>query len=85
MSNTVALPPQVWAIIIASLGVLCAIMGYVLPGDVVSRQSMFTIANSLISGALGAFAGHASATSNSTGPNATINNPGATFPGDANK
>ena len=85
MSNTVALPPQVWAIIIASLGVLCAIMGYVLPGDVVSRQSMFTVANSLISGALGAFAGHLASTSNSTGPNATINNPGATFPGDANK
>jgi hypothetical protein len=80
MSNTVALPPQVWAIIIASLGVLCAIMGYVLPGDVVSRQSMFTVANSLISGALGAFAGHQANSSNSSGPNATINNPGSSFP-----
>jgi len=78
-------PQQSWAILIAVLGVICAIVGYVLPGDVVSRQAMFTIANSLVSGALGAFAGHASATSNSTGPNATINNPGATFPGDASK
>ena len=78
-------PQQAWAIAIAILGVICAAIGFVLPGDAVSRQAMFTIANSLVSGALGAFAGHASATSNSTGPNATINNPGATFPGDASK
>ena len=78
-------PQQAWAIMILFLGVLCAIVGFVLPGDVVSRQAMFTAANSLISGGLGAFAGHLASTSNSTGPNATINNPGATFPGDANK
>ena len=65
-------PQQAWAIAIAILGVICAVIGFVLPGDAVSRQAMFTIANSLVSGALGAFAGHASATSNSTGPNATI-------------
>ena len=76
------LPQPLWAVMLAVLGVSCAIVGYTIPGDAVSRQAMFTVANSLVSGALGAFAVHnANAnTSNSTGPNATINNPGSTFP-----
>jgi hypothetical protein len=74
------IPQPVWAISILILGVVCAVIGYTLPGDVVSRQAMFTAANSLISGGLGAFAGHLTNSSNSSGPNATINNPGSPFP-----
>ena len=70
------MPQQAWVTIIVVLGVVCAVIGYVFPGDVVSRQAMFTAANSLISGGLGALTGHLANTSNSTGPNATINNPG---------
>lgn len=75
------IPQPAWAIIIAILGVYCATIGYVCPGTPVSQQAMFNIANSLISGSLGAlFAGHNANSSTSTGPNATINNPGSTFP-----
>lgn len=74
------IPQPAWAVMLAILGVIVAVVGYCIPGDITSRQAMFTVANSLISGALGAFAGHLANTSNSTGPNATINNPGSPFP-----
>jgi uncharacterized membrane protein len=74
------IPQPAWAVMLAILGVICAIVGYIFPGDITSRTAMFTVANSLISGALGAFAGHLANSSTSTGPNATINNPGSTFP-----
>lgn len=68
------IPQQAWAVLIATLGVSVAIVGYLFPGDVASKQSMFTVANSLISGALGAFAAHAANSSTATGPDATIIN-----------
>jgi hypothetical protein len=75
------IPQPAWALMIAFLGVYCATIGYVCPGTPVAQQAMFTIANSLISGALGAlFAGHNANSSTSSGPNATINNPGSSFP-----
>lgn len=73
--NNAPIPQPAWAVLLATLGVAVAIVGYVYPGDITSRQSMFTVANSLISGALGAFAAHAANTSTANGPNATIVNP----------
>jgi len=67
-------PQPAWAVSLAVLGAILAVIGYVFPGDISSRQAMFTVANSLISGALGAFAGHLANTTNATGPDATIVN-----------
>ncbi len=74
------LPQPFWAVLLASLGVIVALAVLFHPDPVAIGTAVLKIADNLVIGALGAFAGHASATSNSTGPNATINNPGATFP-----
>ena len=69
------LPPQLWAVTVISLGVICAITGYVIPGDITSRQAIFTVANTLISGGLGALTAHAIANNTVKGDNSS-----ATFP-----
>ena len=79
------LPEPFWATMLAVLGVVLALCCLFSPSPANIVLAVLAIASNLVSGALGAFAGHASATSNSTGPNATINNPGATGPGDASK
>ena len=53
------IPQQSWALAVITLVVICAIVGYTLPGDITSRQAIFTVANTLISGGLGALTGHA--------------------------
>ena len=70
-------PQPFWAVILAGLGAILSVVFYIYPGDVTSRQAAFQIASSLVTGALGAFAGHASSGRpfNMTGPNATVNNP----------
>ena len=74
------LPEPFWAVVLAVLGVIVALAVLFHPDPVAVGTAVLAIASNLVSGALGAFAGHTSATSKSTGPNATINNPGATFP-----
>jgi hypothetical protein len=59
-------PQPFWAVILAVLGVITTIVVYIHPGDVTTRQAAFQIASSLVTGALGAFAGHASATTKKT-------------------
>jgi hypothetical protein len=44
-----------WVLTFAVLGTYCATIAYVLPGDAISKNAMFTIATTLIGGALGAF------------------------------
>ena len=76
-------PTQIWALLLAALGAALAIVFYLYPSDVTTRQSAFQIASSLVSGALGAFAGHALAggnTTTATGQNPTINLPTPTAP-----
>ena len=70
-------PSSFWALMLAGMGAVLAVVFYVIPGDVTSRQAAFQIASALVTGALGAFAGHAAAMGNmtATGPNATINPP----------
>jgi len=73
-------PQPFWAILLAILGVILALSVLFHPDPVAVGTAVLAIASNLGSGALGAFAGHASETNNSSGPNATINNPNATFP-----
>jgi quinol-cytochrome oxidoreductase complex cytochrome b subunit len=71
--------------LLALLGVTVATVGYCLPGDVTSRQAMFTIANTLISGAIGAYVGHgigASSSSKITGDNPVVNQIAPVLPQD---
>ena len=76
--NAVKIPEPFWAVLLAVLGVCLALAVLFHPDPVSVGTSVLAIASNLVSGALGAFAGHSSS-------NSTINNPGATFPGDANK
>lgn len=71
------LPTQFWAICLAGMGAIIAVVFYVIPADVTTRQAAFQIASALVTGALGAFASHAASAMNSTtatGPNPIINN-----------
>ena len=68
MSN---IPQPFWAIVLAGLGVVVTIVVYTQPGDVTTRQAAFQIASALVTGALGAFAGHASAISQAQAKNPT--------------
>ena len=71
------LPTQFWAICLAGMGATIAVVFYVIPADVTTRQAAFQIASALVTGALGAFAGQhlgASNTTTATGPNPVINN-----------
>ena len=79
-------PQPFWAVLLAILGVILALAVLFHPDPISIGTAVLAVSSNLVSGALGAFAGHSSATSNSTGPNATINNPGAVFPdGDSAK
>jgi len=49
------IPDQTWVIFIAMLGVILALVGYLYPGSAAAQQYIFGAANSLISGAIGAF------------------------------
>ncbi len=78
-------PQPFWAVLLAILGVILALAVLFHPDPISIGTAVLAVSSNLVSGALGAFAGHSSA-SNSTGPNATINNPGAVFPdGDSAK
>jgi CHASE2 domain-containing sensor protein len=57
MSN---LPQPVWAIVLAALGVIMAIIALFRPSPENICLAVLAIASNLVSGALGAFAGHAS-------------------------
>lgn len=52
------MPQPFWAVLLAVLGVVVTIVVYIFPGDVTTRQAAFQIASALVTGALGAFAGH---------------------------
>ena len=69
------MPQPFWAVILAVLGVALAIVIYVVPGDQTSKQTAFNIAAALVTGSLGAFAGHAQASSTNkvNASTATIN------------
>lgn len=67
-------PQPAWATILAFLGVLLAVVVYIYPGTVTAQQAAFQIASALVTGALGAFAGQASASGNKDSNN-TINLP----------
>lgn len=68
------MPQPAWAVILAFMGMILAIVVLYTPTDVTSKQAAFTIASSLVTGALGAFAGRAEGTSTTqSGPNATVN------------
>jgi len=67
-------PHPVWAIVLAFLGVIIALCCLFYPGsDSTVKLQILTIASSLVSGALGAFAGAASAKADVKADNATIN------------
>jgi hypothetical protein len=66
-------PIQFWASMLALMGASLTVAVYVIPGTEPSKQVAFQIANSLVSGAIGAFVGHAVASSNQKGM--IINNP----------
>ncbi len=72
MSN---LPNPFWAIILASLGVGLTVAALWHPDPVGISMAVLTIASNLVSGALGAFAGHASAKSDNkiTGDHPIVN------------
>ena len=76
------LPQPFWAVLLAILGVVLAlaVLFHWESSSAAIGTAVLSIAGNLVSGALGAFAGHAGSSSTSTGPNATINNEGATFP-----
>jgi fatty acid desaturase len=78
-------PEPFWATVLAFFGVVLALACLFAPSPVNIVLAVLAIASNLVSGALGAFAGHSSATNNSSGPNATINNPNATFPDGSTK
>jgi uncharacterized membrane protein len=61
-------PQPFWAIILAVLGVIVTIVVYLYPGDVTTRQAAFQIGSALVTGALGAFAGHATAAQQKSNP-----------------
>jgi hypothetical protein len=60
-----SLPSPLWAVILAMLGVVLALACLFHPSPENVVLAVLAISSNLVSGALGAFAGHASATSNS--------------------
>lgn len=71
------LPQPFWAICLAILGVVVALFALFKPTPENICLAVLAISSNLVSGALGAFAGHASASAQTrntvTGPNAVIN------------
>jgi hypothetical protein len=63
MSN---LPQPLWAIFLAFLGVVLALAVLYHPDPITVGTSVLAISSNLVSGALGAFAGHASASVNNS-------------------
>lgn len=70
------LPQPLWAVMLAVLGVGLALAVLMHPEPVAISTAVLAIASNLVSGALGAFAGHATA-NNTVG---TINQPTVTVP-----
>ncbi len=77
-------PQPFWAIIIAAMGFALALAVLHSPSSDAVRTAVLVAANSLISGALGAFAGaaHTQANTTATGPNTVINAPNPISPVD---
>jgi hypothetical protein len=69
------LPSPVWAIGLAFLGVIVALCVLYSTAPENIKLQVLAVASSLVAGALGAFAGHASSSADTkiTGPNPTIN------------
>lgn len=67
------MPEPIWAVLLAVLGVVLALACLFHPSHENVVLAVLAIASNLVSGALGAFAGHAGSTSNVTAPNSTIN------------
>ena len=55
------LPSAFWALLLAESGAILAVIALFHPAEPTISQAVLTIASSLVSGALGAFAGHAAA------------------------
>lgn len=53
------IPVQVWALVLAFMGVVLAIIVLLVKAEPTISQAVLAIAASLVSGAIGAFAGHA--------------------------
>lgn len=66
------IPSPFWAVLLALLGVGLASAVLYHPGDVNIGHDLITIASNLVSGALGAFAGHASAKNDVTTGNGAV-------------
>ena len=62
------IPQPFWAVILAALGCVLAIAVLFHPGDASVSTSVLAISNSLVAGALGAFAGHKFAQSKPSPP-----------------
>jgi Kef-type K+ transport system membrane component KefB len=60
------LPQPLWAIFLAGLGVALALAALFHPEPLTVVTSVLAIASNLVSGALGAFAGHAGASVNNS-------------------
>lgn len=58
-----SIPVQLWAVLLAVLGVVVAIVALFHRTEPTISQAVLAIASNLVSGALGAFAGHAAASS----------------------
>jgi len=56
----VKLPEPIWAVLLAFLGVILALAVLFHPDPVSIGTAVLAVASNLVSGALGAFAGHAS-------------------------
>jgi hypothetical protein len=69
------LPQPFWAILLALMGLVLAVAVLFNGSNDNIKLAVLAVSSSLVSGALGAFAGHANAVSNTTatGPNTTIN------------
>jgi hypothetical protein len=65
------LPAPFWAVVLAVLGVIVVLCVLFHHPDISIATAVLAIASNLVSGALGAFAGHA--LNNVSAPNATIN------------
>jgi hypothetical protein len=66
------LPSPFWAVLLAGMGVAVALSVLFHPGPVNIALAVLTISSNLVSGALGAFAGHASAKADVTGSKAPV-------------
>jgi hypothetical protein len=73
--NLDKLPQPLWAIALAFLGVILALAVLFHNESAIIASAVLAIASNLVSGALGAFAGHAAGATNNTGGNSVVNNP----------